>query len=320
MMSLNSFGVVIVSVIAAVSSFAIASERWEGRSPLPVPTGELMGAVWEGAPVVVGGLGPEWATSSRVFAYDPEADAWSALPDLPVPLNHHAAAAAGGTLYVMGGATDFGHDMVERPDVYALPPGAPAWEERAPMPESRWGHGAAAIDGKIYVVGGRRSEDRALMIYDPEADQWELGPELPTPRDHLGVVAQGGLLYTVGGRVGAQNVGTVEVFDPQTNGWTSAPVLPTPRSGMGVAVVADRIHTAGGEDLETGTVFDTHEAYDPAAEEWLTLHPLPQATHGPLGAAVGDGFMVVGGSSQAGGRSALGWLDRVDIFVPSGSE
>jgi hypothetical protein len=293
---------------------------WEARAPLPIATGELIGAAVDERPVLTGGLGPEWSVSSRVFTYDPAGDVWEGLPDLPAPLNHHAAAVANGILYVMGGATDFAHGMVERPDVYALSPGASAWEERAPMPEARWGHGAAAIDGKIYVAGGRRPEDAALMVYDPETDRWDLGPEMPTPRDHLGVVALDGLLYAVGGRVGSQNVGAAQVFDPETEGWTSAPDLPTPRSGMAVAVVSGRIHTAGGEDLEAGSVFDTHEAFDPLAEEWITLPPLPQATHGALGASVEDGFMVAGGSSRAGGQSALGWLDRADVFLRSESE
>ena len=294
---------------------AIISGNWERQASLPIASGELIGVVWDGRPVVTGGLGPAWQVSARVYVYEPSIDRWERLPDLPVPLNHHAAAVVEDVLYVMGGAAEFGSGMQDRAEVYALTPGATEWGERAPMPEARWGHGAAVVDGRIYVVGGRQSEDRALLIYDPQVDQWELGPDVPTPRDHLGVVALDGLLYTIGGRVGLENVGNVEVFDPQAHTWTSLIPLPTARSGMAVAVVNGRIHTAGGEDLQTGEVFDTHEVYDPEAQEWIAAPPLLQATHGAAGFALDAGFLVVGGSSEAGGRSALGWLDRADLFI-----
>jgi hypothetical protein len=84
---------------------------------------------------------------------------------------------------------------------------------------------------------------------------------------------------------------------------------------MAVAVVKGRIHTAGGEDLPANEVFDTHEAYDPVAQAWSTLTSLPQAAHGALGLALEEGFMVIGGSSRAGGQSLLGWLDRVHLFM-----
>jgi hypothetical protein len=214
--------------LTAVLAVAVIEGAWQARAPLPVVIGELVGAVLAGRPVVAGGLGPEWSVSSRVFAYDPLADEWKSLPDLPVPLNHHAAAVVDGVLYVMGGAVNFGLGMVERAEVYALLPEATAWEERAPMPEARWGHGAAEMGGKVFVAGGRRAEDKALLIYDPASDRWEIGPDLPTPRDHLGVVALDNLLYTVGGRVGSQNVATVEIFDSETDTWMEGPPLPTP--------------------------------------------------------------------------------------------
>lgn len=306
----------VTTLLAAVlGTLAVAEGVWEARTPLPTATGELVGAALEGRPVLAGGLGPRWSVSSRVLAYQPAAERWQPLPRLPAPLNHHAAAVVAGTLYVMGGATDFSRDMVERPDVYALLPGASRWQARAPMPQARWGHGAAVIDGKIYVAGGRQPEASALMVYDPNADAWEVGSDLPTPRDHLGVVAVDGKLYTIGGRVGLQNVGAVEVFDPETARWSTAPPLPTPRSGMAVAVVDGRVHTAGGEDLETGKVFDAHEVYDPLAQAWSAPAPLLQASHGALGVASADGFMVIGGSSRAGGQSASGWLERVDVYI-----
>ena len=50
---------------------------------------------------VPGGLGGE-----RLFqAYDPAADAWLDLPNLPEPRHHLMSAAYGGKVYIFGGAS-----------------------------------------------------------------------------------------------------------------------------------------------------------------------------------------------------------------------
>ena len=48
---------------------------------------------------------PTAATPARVDAYDPRADSWSRLPDLPVSVDHAAAASWRGRVVVVGGTT-----------------------------------------------------------------------------------------------------------------------------------------------------------------------------------------------------------------------
>lgn len=91
--------------------------------------------------------------------------------------------------------------------------------------------------------------------------------------------------------------------------------MPTPRSGFAAASVGHRLHTAGGEDPQAGRVYDTHEWYDLRAGRWQAAPPLPRARHGFLGIAWDGRFVVAGGSSYAGSRSHLGWLDDVAVFA-----
>src|SRR5581483_451313 len=106
---------------------------------------------------------------------------------LPVPLNHVMAAAANGKVYAIGGQTTASSE----PDkagfvdtVYEYDPAPNKWTARAPVPTTRGG-GAAVVDGKIYVAGGRPPGGADFAVYDPKADRWSMLPNLPTQRNHL---------------------------------------------------------------------------------------------------------------------------------------
>src|SRR2546430_17063722 len=62
------------------------------------------------------------------------------------------------------------------------------WETRAPLPVPRGASGAAAVGGRLVVVGGwgagRRLVD-STAIYDPAANGWRNAAPIPTLPDHL---------------------------------------------------------------------------------------------------------------------------------------
>ena len=97
-------------------------------------------------------------------------------------------------------------------------------ELRAPMPTGRSGGGAAVVDGKIYVAGGRPPRGSDFAVYDPATDRWETLPQVPTQRNHLAVVGIGGKVYVAGGRFGggfnSERTAALEIFDPATGAWS----------------------------------------------------------------------------------------------------
>src|SRR5207237_672009 len=79
----------------------------------------------------------------------------------------------------------------------------PMQELSAATPALRGASGAAAVSGKLIVVGGWGLNRRlvpATAIYDPAVDRWRDGAAIPTPRDHLAAAAVNGLVYAIGGR------------------------------------------------------------------------------------------------------------------------
>jgi len=83
------------------------------------------------------------------------------------------------------------------------------WTTAAPAPTQRTEMAAAAIDGKVYVVGGfnKPNLNNALKfaisdevtVYDTAADSWSLTTSLPEGRHHAGIASLNGMLYVVGG-------------------------------------------------------------------------------------------------------------------------
>jgi len=191
------------------------------------------------------------------------------------------AVEAGGKIYVIGGVTAvegskdpfftfFGPARVlGTNEVYD--PATNKWESRTPMAVPRNHAFAGAVNGKIYVIGGRTGH---------------------------------GFIMT------ATNTNVVEAYDPVAGTW-SGPLerMPTARSGGGWGTDGRRIYAAGGEvtTTELNGAYRAVEAYDPATNSWATLPSMPMPRHGVAGAVIGNEFHLVSGMMQTAG--AMTFLD-----------
>ena len=175
--------------------------------------------------------------------------------------------------------------------------------------------GAATVDGKIHVIGGRARRrpwwrPTKFSIHD-RANGAKRAP-LPTPRDHLVVIAVDGKIHVIGGRFKGpvDRTGLHEVSDPATDKWTSAAPLPTPRSGLAGAYYHGMILVLGGE-LPPDHTFPENEGFDPKTDRWTALAPMPHGRHGFGGGTIGDNAYFVGGSLEPGGG---GITDQLIMF------
>src|SRR6478609_2497982 len=97
-------------------------------------------------------------------------------------------------------------------------PSAPGWTELAPMLAGRGEAAVAALDGKIYVMGGYNTS-RTFQIYDIAADAWTQGPPLLAGTDNAAAIAYGGKIYLFGGEAGP----ALRIYDPGVNAWGIGP-------------------------------------------------------------------------------------------------
>ena len=126
------------------------------------------------------------------------------------------------------------------------------WVSEAPMHEPRENLGVAAVNGKIYAIGG-----------DTLSGLWTYSM---------------GFSGTPTGGV----VGTNEEYDPATNTWIFKATMPTPRTGFAIASYENKIYCIGGatsHDIYAGpTLTAVNEVYDSTTDTWEIRSPLPAAT------------------------------------------
>jgi hypothetical protein len=187
----------------------------------------------------------------------------------------------------------------------------------------RLGHGAAEINGVLYIVGGMNNIGVILgniEAYDPATHKLDNSlPPIPTPRFDLAVVAVGNVLYVFGGAdVAFDAVGSLEAFDTVTETWTSAlPPMPTPRARLAAAAIGSVVYTVGGStDFKKFVNLGVVEAFDTASQTWQRALPaLPTPRYGLAAVAVGTVLYAVGGSSTHADVVGLGTVDAFDTVT-----
>jgi len=195
-----------------------ATDTWSSAHPIPRALHHNSAAAAAGKLYSFGG------PSTQTFVYDELNDSWSQVASM---LFFHALSPAVGVfndkIYVAGGANGGGGNSMQN-QVEVYDPVANTWTALQPMRDGRNHCGGAFINGKFYVVGGRRRVHAldSNEVYDPQTNTWERLAPLPTARGGIGVAAVSGELFVFGGETlfpngGGVVDGEVEIFNPATN-------------------------------------------------------------------------------------------------------
>ena len=204
-----------------------------------------------------------------------------------------------------------------------------SWSAASTMPTGTGDSGVAALDGKIYVVGGASFFPHILpgssdmgsgtwgssinYEYDPATDKWRQRAPMPIGLSHVGVVGFNHKLYVFGGftsliHANAQNAALV--YDPAANDWQWLPPLSSRRGSVSAVEADGKIHVFGGR-LHDPTPLDIHEVFDPATNRWTKKAPMPVARD-HMGIAVVDGKIHIVGGRSGGQTDNVGEHDVYD--------
>jgi len=190
------------------------------------------------------------------------------------------------------------------------------WTILAAMPTPRQEVAVAALEGKVWVIGGfgpGAEPVDAVEVYDPATNRWQARPPLPAPLHHAAAAVVGGRLFVVGGYTGGRlrwtASQTVYEWDGPRNSWATRAALPTPRGGLAVAVLGDRLHAVGGSAERPS---QAHEVYDPATDRWRGASPLPTARDHLAAVAFQGRLWVLGGRESFFGTQ----FDTVEVYDP----
>jgi len=178
------------------------------------------------------------------------------------------------------------------------------WYDLPPMPTGRRTVSVAAVNGKIYAIGGLAGDERINTVeeFDPLKRQWTNcgapAPEnactpMPTKRSGTAVAVVGNEVYVLGGRSAPTKIlANVEAYNVATNTWTIKRAMPSHRSGLTASNVNGKIYAIGG-DWSAKNV----EVYDPSSDTWSSRHPMLNQRESMAASVVGNKIYFFGGLS-----------------------
>ena len=282
--------------IGMVYEYDPATDKWTKKKQMPLLSHHVAITEHRGRIYAFGGFkypdsGPAaWVPIDNAWEYDPAMDTWKALAPLPTKRGSPVAVAVGDKIYVIGGANTppGAKDPAVHPQrphrsvgtVEEYDPATNTWRERSPMPTPRNHATAGAVNGKIYVIGGRvggafissgSSNVDVVEEYDPATDSWGAPrTKMPSARSAFASGVFGGRIYVSGGEgQDAQRMWTfraLEAYDPVTNTWATLPSMPVSRHGLAGAVLGNRLHMVSGDVQSAGTGVHVHAEYHDAFE------------------------------------------------------
>jgi len=228
-------------------------------------------------------------------------------------------------LFVFGGEEITLATVVNTTRIYDI--ATNTWSTGAPMPDVRAFMASGYFNGKIYLVGGYNTGNvdpsfGQVWEYDPVLNTWNTSRmSMPATLGGPGFGIINGHMYVAGGRdLNNTNLNTLYDYDIAANTWTTRASMPSGVNVPGSAVIAGKLWVFGGGNPFTGPstapksgnkgvtgvrawfkrLFnpDTTNAlqvYDPATNTWTSGPTLNQQRSFPVGTAVGNTAVAVGG-------------------------
>jgi hypothetical protein len=293
---------------------AFTQITWSNLAAAPIKRAEALRAEINGKLYVFGGFMDPDGPVKRSDVYDPAANTWTRLADLPTRLTHAgvAADASNGVVYFAGGyvgkegqvgyAQTFGTTHVFRYDVATN-----TYSNLPALPAARAGGGLVRVGRNLhYFSGDNISRNNVRDHYVLNLDTgtaWTTAAPLPAGRSHMGYVEVHGHILAIGGQTGNDAALTTHAsvfhYEPETDTWTPRASMPKAVSHISSStfVMGGRVIVMGGETAHNRPVADVF-AYDHNTDSWATLTSLPAARFSGVAESIDNKIIFTGGSSQ----------------------
>jgi len=246
---------------------------------------------------------PDAGTPGEVVPEGP--GRWEALPSMPgTPRYYVGVAAVGPRIFVVGG---FGTGPQSR-EVTAYDTTAGTWQVLAPLPSSFQMPNVAAVNGRLFVLGGLNQ--RAALEYDAASDKWLPLPDVPvtTGRGQSAVGVWGSKILMAGGVIPGQSANGLNTgvrqhnvfsFDTATSEWATLPDLALTRGYCMGAVIDDRFWVMGGSSDFVRT--DDVTVLDLKTNTWMDQPALPITLSSAAVSILGGKVYLIGGVATGTG-------------------
>jgi N-acetylneuraminic acid mutarotase len=171
--------------------------------------------------------------------------------------------------------------------------------------------GVAAVDGRIFVMGGN-SKHANVEVFDLCTDTWVADhgiPPMPVPLFDFGVVVVGQRILCIGGSSKTSYHNTVQALDIERRKWSLLAPMPTKRQGFATVVIDNEVWCFGGYAHHDLAVI---EVYNIDKNEWRSSnHETPGTRSSCRGINVNGKAWLIGGRDLTHNHTT-----SVDIFDP----
>ena len=241
--------------------------------------------------------------TDQTAVYDPDADTWTKIAPLPIPVTHVGSAIVDRQVWLVGGFAVLGFNQAID-HVYIYDVDANTWSVGPSLPEVRSAGALVRLGRKLHYISGLKNRNDGVVDHfvldldEPGGPQtWNTLAPIPETSNHLSGIAVGGKIYAIGGQVN-HDIDPFDVdfsyeYDPVTDSWTQKASMPIPRSHMepGTFVIDGKIILVGGKD-GTFTCSDRVSSYDPKTDTWTELFTVPDCLLAPSGKVINDEIFV----------------------------
>ena len=335
--SRNSKRLLAIAVLCFTAAIAHAGDSftWVTKAINPLQRFEAVGGAANGKLYQFSGyytVGKSILATPLCHSYDPAADKWSRLADIPHAISHCGQVAdtdqASNSIFWLAGGFLGDHPGPSTTEVWKYNLNNNTWSSGPPLPAPRAGGALVKLGRILHYFGGTIRTNGVyqqdygthwtLNLDNPTAWQtttsgFQLLAALPNPRNHMGGTALNGKIYAIGGQhLGNQDTtaqNEVDAYDPATNQWTQVAPMPRPIGHVtaNVFVRNGRIVVTSGAGNNSTKLPNVIE-YDPATNTWAELPPLPDGRQSPVSGLIGTQIVVTCGLK--GGLHNQTWVTQ----------
>ncbi len=241
---------------------------------------------------------------------------WKQVASLPEGYYCGEAISLNTEIYFVAGR----NDASTTPFFYRFIPKTNQWKKLADIPNPATNLALAAINGKIYAIGGDRFQN-ANREYDPQTNTWEILEPMPTARQHIDCGVYGNNIYISGGLTSWKNISKKhEVYNTSTNTWSEKAAIPSLRNNAAVVTLDSLIYVIGGTGTDDNIWAEiwTVETYNVSLDKWIRKNDLPLLLSKPSAIVVNDEIIILGGQTLIDGKDDCS--KKVLIYKPKSDQ
>jgi N-acetylneuraminic acid mutarotase len=254
------------------------------------------------------------------------------------PRQEHGVAGFHDQIFVVGGVRYDNNNTVETVNLveyYSIE--EQKWHVAAPLPQAVNHANAAAVDGKVYVLGSLTAGVNwtALpdtYVYTSGNDSWTALAPMPngTARGASAIGVYDDTVYLAGGQLFLEIVppyeqpglDLVSSYNTTSNTWNTAlPNLPQARQHVSGTVVSSTFYVIGGREFDIHSFHNTTFALDlNNPTEWREMAQMPTARGSLACAALGTVIYCFGGEGDASNAYEIfGQVEAYDTMTDTWS-